>query len=143
MYKPQLFHHTDDLLVFPAKHYDKWHSELTEYIDAIFQLNAQKESILRDDLNLAISILLNMDLEMQSLFDPDKSLDFSYTYVSQMDEQYKKYDPKLYGRYMYHIDRKFLKITPQVKHNHQMEILKYAHKIWAEKDQNSILKVKK
>jgi len=44
---------------------------------------------------------------------------------------------------MYHIDRKVLKITPQVKYQHQMEILKYAHWLWAQKDKPTTLKVKK
>lgn len=142
IYKPQLFQKTNDLLIFPTNDYRKWHSEITEYIDALFQLNAPKDSIDIDKLNLALGILFNIDLEMQSIFDPNKKMDYSYYYVSQMDEKYKKRDTELYGRYMYHIDRKVLKITPQLKHKHWMEIVDYAHRLWVTNDK-SPLKVKK
>jgi hypothetical protein len=57
------------------------------------------------------------------LFDSEKEMNFSYQYVSQMDPKYKMKDARIYGRDMYHVDRKVLKITPQVKYRHQMEIL--------------------
>lgn len=143
VYKPQLFQRTDDLLVFPAKDFRQWHSEITEYVDGLFQINAQKNPITIEDIHLAIGLLINIDRELASLFDMDKTMDFSYQYVSQMDEKFKKRDLELYGRDMHHIDRKALKITPQVKHQHQMEILKYAHWLWAQKDKVTVLKVKK
>ena len=137
IYKPQLFQKTDDLLIFPARDYRKWHSEITEYVDALFQLNAQNDATGIDNLNLALGILFNIDLEMQSIFEPDKKMDYSYFYVSQVDEKYKKHDPELYGRYMYHIDRKVLKVTPQLKHKHWKEIVDYAHRLWAKKDKTT------
>lgn len=142
IYKPQLFQKTDDLIIFPTKDYRKWHSEITEYVDALFQLNAENDSVDIDNLNLALGILFNIDLEMQSIFEVSKKIDYSYYYVSQMDEKYKKREPGLYGRYMYHIDRKVLKVTPQLKHKHRMEIVEYAHRLWAKNDK-STLKVKK
>lgn len=142
-YKPQLFQRTDELLVFPARDFHQWHSELTEYVDGLFQIKAQSDPITQEDINLAIGLLINIDSELASLFDIKKETDFSYQYVSQMDPKYKKRDTQLYRRDMYHIDRKVLKITPQVKHQHQMEILEYAHWLWAQKDNPTILKLKK
>lgn len=135
IYKPQLFQKTDDLLIFPTKDHKKWHSDITEYIDALFQLNAQNNSVDIDNLNLALGILFNIDLEMQSIFEVDKKMDYSYYYVSMVDEKNKKRETGLYGRDMYHIDRKVLKITPQLKHKHQMEIVDYAHRLWAKERQ--------
>jgi hypothetical protein len=142
IYKPQLFQKTDDLLIFPTTDYRKWHSNITEYIDALFQLNAHNDSIDVDNLNLALGILFNIDLEMQSIFEVDKKMDHSYFYVSQVDEKYKKRETEGYGEYMYHIDRNVLKITPMLKHKHLMEIVDYAHRLWAKNDK-SAFKVKK
>lgn len=142
-YKPQLFKRTDDLLVFPAKDFHQWHSEITEYVDGIFQMNAQKNQLALENINLTIALLINIDNELVNLFDIDKEMDFTYQYVSQMDRKYKKRDSQLYGRYMNHIDRKYLEITPQIKRRHLMEIVKYAHWVWAQKDKPTILKVRK
>ncbi|AXV41070.1 MAG: hypothetical protein CIT02_08655 [Methanobacterium sp. BAmetb5] len=142
-YRPQLFQRTDDLLVFPAKDFQQWHSEITEYLDGLFQIKAQADPITYEEIHLAIGLLINIDRELVNLFDLDKEIDFSYQYVSQMDTKYKRRDPQLYGRDMFHIDRKVLKITPQLKHKHQMEILDYAHWLWAQKDKPTVLKVKK
>jgi len=143
LYKPQLFHRTDDLLIFPSRDLQKWHSEILEYIDGLFQINAQTNTITTEDINLAFGLLTEIDSELARLFDSKKQMDFSYQYVSQMDPKYKKRDSQLYGRDMYHVDRKVLRITPQIKHQHQMEILEYAHWLWAQKDKPTILKVKK
>lgn len=142
-YRPQLFQRTEDLLVFPARDFHQWHSEITEYVDGLFQIKAQSDPIKLEDVKLAFGLLTEIDSKQASLFDSKQALDFSYHYVSQMDPKYKKRDPQLYGRDMYHIDRKVLKITPQVKYQHQMEILKYAHWLWAQKDNPTTLNVKK
>jgi len=142
-YKPQLFQRTEDLLVFPARDFRQWHSEITEYIDGLFQIKAQSDPIKLEDIKLAFGLLTEIDSKQASLFDSKQALDFYYHYVSQMDSKYKKSDPQLYGRDMYHVDRKVLKITPQVKYQHQMEILKYAHWLWAQKDNPTTLKIKK
>lgn len=143
LYKPQLFHRTDDLLIFPSRDLQKWHSEIIELIDGFFQINAQVDTITTEDIGLAFGLLTEIDNELTNLFNSKKELDFSYQYVSQMDPKYKKRDPQLYGRDMYNVDRKVLRITPQVKYQHQMEILKYAHWLWAQKDKPTIFKVKK
>ena len=142
-YKPQLFQRTEDLLVFPARDFHQWHSEITEYIDGLFQIKAQSDPIKLEDVKLAFGLLTEIDTKQASLFDSKQAVDFSYHYVSQMDSKLKMRDPQLYGRDMYHIDRKVLKITPQLKYQHQMEILKYAHWLWAQKDNPTTLKVKK
>jgi len=143
LYKPQLFRRTDDLLIFPSRDLQKWHSEIIEYIDGLFQINAQTDTVTIEDINLAFGLLTEIDSELARLFDLKKEMDFSYQYVSQMDPKYKRRGSQLYGRDMYHVDRKVLRITPQMKYQHQMEILKYAHWLWAQKDNPAILKVKK
>ncbi|EKF86593.1 hypothetical protein [Methanobacterium formicicum] len=142
-YRPQLFQRTEDLLVFPARDFHQWHSEITEYIDGLFQIKAQSDPIKLEDIKLASGLLTEIESKQASLFDIKQAMDFSYHYVSQIDPKFKMRDPQLYGRDMYHIDRKVLKITPQLKYQHQMEILKYAHWLWAQKDKPTILKVKK
>lgn len=142
-YKPQLFQRTDELLVFSAKDFHQWNSEIAEYMDGLFQIKARTDPITIEDINLAIGLLINIDRELASLFDIDKPIDFSYQYVSQMDPKYKKRDPQLYERDMCHIDRKVLEITPQLKHRHRMEILDYAHWFWVQKDKPTVLQVKK
>ncbi|KAF5046651.1 hypothetical protein DSECCO2_468620 [anaerobic digester metagenome] len=129
--------------MFPARDFHQWHSEITEYVDGLFQIKAQSDPIKIEDVKLAFGLLTEIDGKQTSLFDGKQAFDFSYHYVSQIDPKYKKRDPQLYGREMYHIDRKVLKITPQVKYQHQMEILKYAHWLWAQKDKPTTLKVKK
>ncbi len=41
-YRPQLFQRTDDLLIFPSKEFAKWHSDINELLDGIYQINAIK-----------------------------------------------------------------------------------------------------
>ncbi|MEN6552550.1 MAG: hypothetical protein ABFC34_06640 [Methanobacterium sp.] len=142
-YKPQLFQRAEDLLVFPARDFHQWHREITEYIDGLFQIKAQSDPIKLEDVKLAFGLLTEIESKQANLFDRKQALDFSYHYVSQIDPKNKKIDPQLYGRDMYHIDRKVLKITPQLKYQHQMDILKYAHWLWAQKDNPTTLKVKK
>ena len=147
IYKPQLFRKTDDILVFPSKELEKWHSEITEYLDGIYQINAknmeQGKFVDLDDLNLAMGLLFNFNEELENIFNPDRKMDFSYHYVSMVDDNYKKYRPNYYSRYMYKIERRMIKITPRVKHVHMMEILDYAHKQWSLKEgYNRKLKIK-
>jgi len=142
-YQPQLFKRVDDLLVFPARDFHQRHSIITEYLDGLFQIKAQSDPITIEDINLAFGLLTEIKNELASLFDSEKEMNFSYQYVSQMDPKYKMKDARIYGRDMYHVDRKVLKITPQVKYRHQMEILEYAHWLWAQKETQTILKVKK
>jgi hypothetical protein len=144
-YRPQLFQRTDDLLVFPSKDFAQWHSEVNEFLDGIYQINAknrEKEKYVDiSDFNLAAGLMVNINFEMDGLFDPDKEVDFTYHYVSVMDEEYKRRRSKLYGRYMYKIDREVVQITPQIRYRHMMEIVDYAHKLWADEDRITHLKM--
>jgi hypothetical protein len=147
VYKPQLFKKTDDILVFPSKEFGKWHSEITEYLDGIYQINSKNLEKGRyvdiEDLNLTLGLLFNINDELENIFNPDNKMDFSYNYVSIMDEKYKKRKSNYYGRYMHKIDRRAIKITPMIKYMHMMEILDYAHKQWSLKEgYNQKLKIK-
>lgn len=134
-YRPQLFQRTDDLLVFPSKELAQWHSGVNELLDGIYQINAknrEKEQFVGiDELNLALGLLFNINCEMENLFDLDKEVDFTYHYVSIMDEEYKRRKGNLYGRYMHKIDRSVVDITSRIRYIHMMEIVDYAHKLWA------------
>lgn len=137
-YRPQLFQRTDDLLVFPSKEFAQWHSGVNELLDGIYQINAKnrenEQFVGIDELNLALGLLFNINCEMENLFDLDKGVDFSYHYVSIMDEEYKKRKGNLYGRYMHKIDRSVVDINSRIRYIHMMEIVDYAHKLWAKED---------
>lgn len=135
-YKPQMFQRSENLLVFPGRDFHKWHNEIIELLDGIYQINAKNSEKGRlvdvRDLELAMGLLKNIENSFNNIFNPQQSLDFSYHYVSLMDEEYKKRKPVLYGRYMHKIDRRVFQASPWVKHRHMMEIVDYAHKLWAE-----------
>ena len=40
LYSPHLFLSGDDLLVFPTKEFNKWHGDIKEYIDGLYQINS-------------------------------------------------------------------------------------------------------
>lgn len=144
-YRPQLFQRTDDLLVFPSKEFAKWHSDINELLDGIYQINAKKFEKGRfvddSDLNLTMGLLFNINEEMEGLFDPDKEVDLSYHYFSTMDAKFKARKNNFYGRYVYKIDRNVIEITSYMKYKHRMEIVDYAHKLWAEEDRGTRLSV--
>lgn len=147
-YQPHLFQKKDDLLIFPGKDFLKWHSNLTEYLDGIYQINAHNcekgRSASITDLNLVHGILNEITIELENLFNMEKNVDLSYYYISTMDNNYKKIKTNFYGRYKYKIDRKVIHITPELKYRHMMEIVDYAHKLWGQnKDRNRKLKIKK
>ena len=147
-YQAHLFQKKDDLLIFPGKDFRKWHSNLTEYLDGIYQINAHNcektRSISITDLKLVQGILDEITCEMENLFHTEKNMDISYYYISTMDENYKKIKTNFYGRYRYKIDRKVVHITPELKYRHMMEIVDYAHKLWSQnKERNRKLKIKK
>lgn len=146
VYHPHLFQKKDDLLVFPGKDFRKWHSNLKEYLDGIYQINAHNcengRNAVITDLNLIQGILNEITYEMENIFDPEKELDLSYYYISTMDNHYKKIKTNFYGRYRYKVDRKLIYITPELKYKHMMEIVDYAHKLGAQnKDRNRKLKI--
>lgn len=146
-YRPQLFQRTDDLLIFPSKEFAKWHSDINELLDGIYQINAKNLDISSFvdglDLNLTMGLLVNINEAMEGLFDQDKGVDFSYYYISTMDDEFKKRQSNFYGRYMHKIDRKMIEITPQLRYKHMMEIVDYAHRLWAEEDRVTRLKIKR
>lgn len=39
LYKPQLFLNSTDLLVFPCADFVKWHGDIKEYLDGLFQID--------------------------------------------------------------------------------------------------------
>lgn len=146
-YRPQLFQRTDDLLVFPSKDFAQWHSGVNELLDGIYQINAknrEKDQLVDiSDLNLTAGLLVNIYHELEGLFDPDKEVDFTYHYISIMDEEYKRRRGNFYGRYMYKVDRTVVNITPQIRYRHMMEIVDNAHKLFAEQDRETRFKIKK
>lgn len=140
-YHPHLFHKTSDLLVFPGEDFKKWHSALAEYLDGIYQINAQNQKkggpITIPDFNLAMAMVTEINQELEDLFNTQKETDLSYFYVSTMDDSYKKVKTNFYGRYRHKIDRKVVNITPELKYRHLLEIVDYAHKLWdQEKNRN-------
>jgi hypothetical protein len=146
-YKPQLFQRSEDLLIFPGRNFHKWHNEITELLDGIYQINAKNSEKGRlvdvRDLDLAMALLKNIDEELDNIFNPSQTLDFNYHYVSLMDEEYKKSKPVVYGRYWYKIDRRVLNITPRTRYIHLMEIVEYANKMWSEESKDTRLRMVK
>lgn len=39
LYNPQLFFKGKNILVFPSKEFHKWHGDIKEYIDGLYQIN--------------------------------------------------------------------------------------------------------
>lgn len=144
LYKPQLFRKTDDILVFPSKEFEKWHSQIIEYLDGIYQINAKNMENGRlvdvDDLDLTLGLLFNINQELENIFNQDNKMDFSYEYVSIMDEKYKKCRSNYYGRYRHKIDRRLTKITPQIRYMHLLQIVNYAQRLWSEENRESKLR---
>ena len=64
LYKPHLFLSGDDLLVFPTKDFNKWHGDIKEYIDGLYQINSNNmdktKSINITEFNLALGVLNNI-----------------------------------------------------------------------------------
>ena len=138
LYKPHLFRKTEDILIFPSKELKKWQSDIREYLDGIYQINAKNMGKGRlvdvEDVKLVQGLVVNINEELENIFNPDGKMNFTYNYVSVMDDEYKKPRNNYYGRYMNKIDRKFIKITPRIKYLHMMEIVDYAHKLWSLED---------
>jgi hypothetical protein len=133
LYTPQLFIKTNDLLVFPSKDFHKWHGDLKEYIDGLYQINSinmeKCKSINMDEFNLASGLLINITEELHHLFDPERTPDFSYQYVSTLDEEYTKRRGNWYTSDMMKCDMRIhLKpaINPWVKEQNMMEIVDHA-----------------
>ncbi|MGB7968614.1 MAG: hypothetical protein WCF28_03450 [Methanobacterium sp.] len=130
LYSPHLFLSGDDLLVFPTKEFNKWHGDIKEYIDGLYQINSnnmgEEKSINIPEFNLALGVLYNIRKEVEQMFDPGKIYDFSYLYMSTLDEKYKKQKGNYYTNDMRRCDIKIPvkpKITPWMKYNNMMEIV--------------------
>lgn len=132
LYKPQLFLGNNDVLIFPTREFHKWHGDIKEYLDGLYQIQLRSGQFKKplsldiNDFNLATAVLNNITNELVDLFDEDNPLNLSYHYVSTMDEKYKKMVGNSYTTDMKRCDTKILlkpKITPWMKEKHMMEIV--------------------
>ena len=135
LYKPNLFLKGNDLLIFPSKDFQKWHGDIKEYIDGIYQINSinmeKGKSINISELNLAVGVLDNITDEIENLFNPERVSDSSYQYVSTLYEKYKKRRRNLYSSDMMKCDMRIPvkpDITPRIQHHNMMEIIDDAAK---------------
>jgi hypothetical protein len=143
LYSPHLFLSGDDLLVFPTKDFHKWHGDIKEYIDGLYQINSNNmekiESININEFNLALGVLNNIREDIEQMFDQEKISDFSYHYVSTLDEKYKKQKGNYYTNDMRRCDIKIPvkpKITPWFKYNNMMEIVNQVAQDFASLDKS-------
>ena len=96
LYKPQLFLGGDDVLVFPAREFHKWHGDVKEYLDGLYQIQKMSGQVEKpvsldmSEFNLALAVLNSITEELEQLFDSDNPASLSYHYVSNLDERYKK-----------------------------------------------------
>ncbi len=130
LYRPHLFLNGDDLLVFPTKEFHKWQGDIKEYIDGLYQINSNNmektKSINITEFNLALGVINNIREELEQMFNPNMIFDFSYQYVSTLDEEYKNQKGNYYTNDMRRCDIKIPvkpKITPWLKYKHTMEIV--------------------
>lgn len=131
LYNPQLFLREDDILVFPSKDFIKWHGDITEYIDGLYQINSKNmektKSMNMFDHNLAMGVLHNISEEIDELFNLEKQSDSSYQYISTLEDKYKKLS-SIYTGDMQRCDIRIPVITPTLKYQHLIEIIRYAEK---------------
>lgn len=134
LYQPQLFLRGDEILVFPHKDFHKWHGDIKEYIDGLYQIESRNtdktKSINISELNLAIGVLNNLTEELEHLFDDGKTSDFNYHYISILDEKYKKRRKNTYSSDMRRCDIRIPvkpEITAELKYQNMMEIVEYAN----------------
>jgi hypothetical protein len=127
LYNPQLFLKGDDILTFSSKDFHKWHGNIKEYIDGLYQINSRNKSepINTVDLNLALGVLGNITEELENLFDSKIASDLSYHYISTLDEKHKKRS-FVYTSDMRRCDMRVPVITPSLKYQNLMEVVRYA-----------------
>lgn len=132
LYKPQLFLGNNDVLIFPTREFHKWHGDIKEYLDGLYQIQLRSGQFKKplsldiNDFNLATAVLNNITNEVNDLFDEDNPLNLSYHYVSTMDDKYKKMVGNNYTTDMKRCDTKILlkpKVTPWMKEKHILEIV--------------------
>ena len=94
LYRPELFLKGNDSLVFPSKEFYKWHGDIKECIDGLYQINAlnmeKGKFVNKSEVELAAGVLNIITDELEHVFDPERVSDFSYHYISALDEKYKK-----------------------------------------------------
>lgn len=131
LYKPQLFLKDKDLLVFSSTEFLKWHYDIKEYIDGLYQIDSWEmkkgNSISITELDLAMNMLNNIKIELEHLFDSKKTSDYSYYYVSTLDEKFKKRRSS-YTSDMRRIDMRIPVITEEIKYQNLMEIIYEANR---------------
>lgn len=132
LYQPQLFLGNDDVLIFPTREFHKWHGDIKEYLDGLYQIQLRSGqfknplSLDINDFNLAAAVLNNITDELVDLFNEENLLNLSYHYVSTLDEKYKKMVGNSYTTDMKRCDTKILlkpMITPWMKEKHVLEIV--------------------
>ncbi len=132
LYQPQLFLRNNDVLIFPTKEFHKWHGDIKEYLDGLYQIQLRSGTVDKplsldiNDFNLANAVLNNITDEVSNLFDEDNILNLSHHYVSTLDEKYKKMVGNNYTTDMKRCDTKILlkpRITPWMKEKHVLEIV--------------------
>jgi len=67
LYNPQLFLKGGNILAFPSKDFYRWHGDIKEYIDGLYQINSldKSEPINTTELNLALGVLCNITEELE------------------------------------------------------------------------------
>jgi len=136
-YRPEIFKRTDDLLVFSEKDFNKWYSDIKEYLDGLYQINSKivdgEKYVDITDLELAIAIIHNITDELDHIFDTERTQNFPYYYVSKIDKKYKNHCRNLYGRSMQKIDT-ITAVKPiinyRIKQGHIMELIEYVNRLF-------------
>lgn len=129
LYHPQLFRREDEILILPSKDFHKWHGDLKEYIDGLYQINSQSMDKSLEELNLALGVIINIVEKLEHIFDEGIVTD-SYHYVSAIDENLKKRRDNFYSSDMRRCDLRIPvkpEITPALKNHNMMEIVEYAN----------------
>jgi hypothetical protein len=129
LYHPQLFLREDEILILPSKDFHKWHGDVKEYIDGLYQINSQSIDKSLEELNLALGLIVNIVEELEHLFDEEIVTD-SYQYVSAIDENLKKRRNNFYSSDMRRCDLRIPvkpEITPALKNHNMMELVEYAN----------------
>lgn len=132
LYKPQLFLGGDDVLVFPAREFNKWHGDVKEYLDGLYQIQRRSGKVEKplpldmNEFNLAFAVLNSITEELEQLFDSDNPTSLSYHYISNLDDSYKKMIGNSYTTDMKRCDTKIHlkpRITPWMMEKHILEMV--------------------
>ncbi len=130
LYKPQLFLKDKDLLVFSSSDFLKWHNDIREYLDALYQIDSLEmekgNSINMNELDLAMAVLNNVKLNFENIFDSDEISISPYMYLSTLDKKYKRHRSS-YTSDMRRCDVQIPVITQGTRYKHLMEIINEAN----------------